>query len=145
MTLPGTLPHALDRTVLIEAEPETVFRFFTDSARWAMWWGAGSTIDARPGGQLRIRYPGGVEATGEVIEVDAPRRLVFTYGYVSGKPIPPGASLVTIRLSTERDDWVARAADDTERGRGTNVFVFANGKIESVTGFWATSTPRSAS
>ena len=103
MTLPNTLPHALDRTVLIEAEPETVFRFFTDPARWAMWWGAGSTIDARPGGQMRIRYPGGVEATGEVIEVDAPRRLVFTYGYVSGKPIPPGASLVTIRLSTERD------------------------------------------
>ena len=42
-------------------------------------------------------------------------------------------------------DWVARAADDTERGRGTNVFVFANGKIESVTGFWAASAPRSSS
>jgi uncharacterized protein YndB with AHSA1/START domain len=262
MTLPDTLPHVLDRTVLIEAEPETVFRFFTDPARWAMWWGAGSTIDARPGGHLRIRYPGGLEATGEVIEVDAPRRLVFTYGYASGKPIAPGASLVTIRLSVERDatrldlvhefadatvrdehvqgwrfqlslfgnvvadeayaraaeqvdawfdtwsnpdadvraatlariavsqvrfrdrfsaiegsaellahlaaaqhfmpglrmsresevrhcqgmvlaDWAARAADGAERGRGTNVFVFAHGKIESVTGFWNASTPRS--
>jgi hypothetical protein len=37
-------------------------------------------------------------------------------------------------------DWVARAADGAERGRGTNVFVFANGKIESVTGFWGAST-----
>ena len=42
-------------------------------------------------------------------------------------------------------DWIARASDGAERGRGTNVFVFAKGKIESVTGFWAASTPRSAS
>lgn len=35
-------------------------------------------------------------------------------------------------------DWIARASDGRERGRGTNVFVFgAGGGIESVTGFWA--------
>src|SRR5262249_22736208 len=83
------------------------------------WWGEGSTIDARPGGQLRIRHPGGVEVTGEVIEVDAPRRLVFTFGYVSGKPIPPGASLVSIRLSPERNatrlDLVHEFADAAAR------------------------------
>jgi len=34
-------------------------------------------------------------------------------------------------------DWVARAADGTERGRGTNVFAIGHhGRIESVTGFW---------
>ena len=36
--------------VRIEADRETVFRYFTDSGRWAAWWGAGSTIDPRPGG-----------------------------------------------------------------------------------------------
>src|SRR5580704_12221324 len=92
------LPYHLDRTVAIEARPETVFRFFTDSARWAGWWGAGSTIDARPGGKVYIRHPGGVETLGEVLEVLPPERIAFTYGFASGKPIPPGGSRVTIRL-----------------------------------------------
>ena len=39
----------LDRTVVIRARPETVFGFFTDSGRWAAWWGAGSTIDPQAG------------------------------------------------------------------------------------------------
>ena len=33
-------------------------------------------------------------------------------------------------------DWVARSSDGQERGRGTNVFVLAPGRIDSVTGFW---------
>lgn len=88
----------LDRTVTIQAPRQTVFRFFTDSARWASWWGAGSTIDATPGGKVLIRLPGGVEVSGEVLEVTSPDRIVFTYGYASGTPVPPGASTVTIRL-----------------------------------------------
>ncbi len=90
--------HSLNRSVTIEASPETVFRFFTDDTRWAAWWGAGSSIEARPGGAVRIRYPNGVEAAGTVLEVAAPERIVFSYGYLSGQPIGPGASRVTIRL-----------------------------------------------
>jgi uncharacterized protein YndB with AHSA1/START domain len=98
MTTPANLPHVLDRTLLIHARPETVFRFFTDSARWASWWGEGSSIDPRSGGAVVIRYPGAVEVRGEVIDIAPPERLTFTYGYTSGTPISPGASLVTIRL-----------------------------------------------
>jgi len=93
------LPHKLDRTILIHASRQIVFRYFTDDQRWASWWGAGSTIEPRPGGRVVIRYPGGVEATGEVVEVDDPERLVFTYGYTTGKPIPAGSSRVTIKLA----------------------------------------------
>lgn len=88
----------LDRTIVIRARPATVFEFFTSTPDWAAWWGAGSTIDARPGGQLLIRHANGVEVTGEVIEIRAPERIVFTFGYATGKPIPPGGSQVTIRL-----------------------------------------------
>jgi uncharacterized protein YndB with AHSA1/START domain len=95
------LTHRLDRAVFIEASLETVFRFFTDSERWARWWGAGSSIDARPGGRVLVRYPNGAEASGDVIEVAPPERIVFTYGYASGKPIPPGASRVSIKLKPE--------------------------------------------
>src|SRR5690348_11889052 len=93
-----TLAHRLDRTVIIQARPDVVFRFFTDNARWAAWWGAGSTIDPRPGGVVHIRYPGGNVASGEVLEIHPPERIVFTYGYASGEPIPPGASRVSIQL-----------------------------------------------
>jgi uncharacterized protein YndB with AHSA1/START domain len=95
------LPHHLDRTIVIEAPREVVFRFFTDEQRWASWWGAGSTIDAKPGGKLLIRYPEGTEVSGEVLEIARPERIVFTYGYVSGQMVPPGGSLVTIRLQTD--------------------------------------------
>jgi len=97
-----SLPFALDRQVVIRARPTTVFRHFTESARWAAWWGAGSTIDARPGGRVYIRHPNAVEVTGEVVEIDPPRSITFTYGYASGQPLPPGGSRVTIRLAEVR-------------------------------------------
>jgi uncharacterized protein YndB with AHSA1/START domain len=250
------MPHRLERTVLIEAPRDIVFSYFTDSGKWARWWGAGSTIDARAGGAVEIVHPGGVRVAGEILEINPPTRLVFTYGYVSGTPMPVGASVVTLRLQDDRQgtrldlshefadekvrdemvqgwrfqlslfgnlvandlhagassavdgwfsawsepdaarrealldrlatkeirfrdkfslidgmsdlrphlaavhkfmpgmrleregdvrhcqgamlaDWVARAADGSERGRGTNVFALDHhGRIESVTGFW---------
>jgi uncharacterized protein YndB with AHSA1/START domain len=92
------LPHRLDRTVVIHAARDIVFSFFTDTAKWAAWWGTGSTIDPRPGGAVTIRYPDGTEVLGDVVDVRAPERIVFTYGYASGKMIPPGGSRVTIAL-----------------------------------------------
>jgi uncharacterized protein YndB with AHSA1/START domain len=92
------LSHRVERTVVIHAPRENVFRFLTETGRWAKWWGAGSSIDARPGGALLIRYPDGTEATGEVIELKPPERMSFTYGFVKGEPIPPDGSRVTIRL-----------------------------------------------
>jgi uncharacterized protein YndB with AHSA1/START domain len=98
---PATLPHALDRVVLIHAPREGVFRYFTDSRRFAAWWGAGSSIDPRPGGAVHIRYPNGIEAAGEVLAIEPPARIVFSYGYASGQPIPAGASRVTVELAED--------------------------------------------
>jgi uncharacterized protein YndB with AHSA1/START domain len=129
------LTHRLDRTVAIQATPETVFRFFTDSERWARWWGAGSTIDARPGGRVLVRYPNGVEASGEVVELTPPERIVFTYGYASGKPIAPGSSRVTIdlepdgagtRLTLVHEFADAAARDQHVQGWRFQLSVFAN-------------------
>jgi uncharacterized protein YndB with AHSA1/START domain len=98
-----TLAYQLERRLTIRAPRDTVFRYFTDSSRWAAWWGAGSTIDARPGGQVFIRHPDGTETVGEVLEAISPERLVFTYGFAKGTPIPPGGSRVTIRLDAQGD------------------------------------------
>ena len=96
-----SLPFRLDRSVFILAKPDTVFAYFQDSARWASWWGAGSTIDPRKGGKVYVRHPGNVEASGEIVEINPPERIVFTSGYASGKPVGPGESLVTIQLARE--------------------------------------------
>jgi uncharacterized protein YndB with AHSA1/START domain len=96
------LPHRVDRSVLIAARRTTVFRFFTESALFADWWGPGSRIDPRPGGEVHIRYPGNVVASGQVVELQPPERIVFTYGYEDpAKPIAPGGSRVTITLEEQ--------------------------------------------
>src|SRR3954462_13145039 len=99
---PANLPHRLDRSLTIQARRETVFRFFTDSGRWASWWGAGSTIDPRPGGKVYIRHPNGIEAGGEVLAIAGGERIVFSYGFVSGAPMPVGASRVTITVAPHK-------------------------------------------
>ncbi len=97
------LKHFLERTILICAERSTVFRYFTDSKRFADWWGTGSQIEGKPGGSLRIVFPNGITASGEVLEIAADERIVFTYGFDSGNPMPPGSSRVTITLVDHPD------------------------------------------
>ncbi len=106
------LPFRLDREIVIAAPRDLVSRYFTDNERWARWWGAGSTIDATPGGAVLIRYPNGVEVAGHVVAVDLPESIAFTYGYMSGAPIAAGASLVTIRLTEHEDGTHVRLSHE---------------------------------
>ena len=114
----------LERSVLINARSETVFRYFTDSTRFASWWGAGSRIEPRPGGTVFLQYPNGMIASGAVVELIPDTRLVFSYGYRGDNPmIPPGGSRVT-----------GQAAEL----RGGNLFEFApDGLIARVVGLWS--------
>jgi uncharacterized protein YndB with AHSA1/START domain len=131
----SSLSHRLDRTIVVEARPQTVFSFFTDSDRWASWWGAGSTIEPSPGGRVFIRHPNGIEASGEVVEVVTPERMVFTYGFASGQPMPPGSSRVTIRLEPVADGTRlhllhefadSKARDEHVQGWRYQLSLFAN-------------------
>jgi uncharacterized protein YndB with AHSA1/START domain len=121
--MPGhDLTETLDRTISICARRETVFRYFTDSARFARWWGEGSQIDARKGGAVLIRFPGGNPIVrGKVLEVDPPRRIQFTYlleGAAQGHAKEPGDSVVTITL------------DETEEGTRLHLrHAFASAKL----------------
>src|SRR5262249_14844000 len=73
-----------------------------------------------------VKYPNGVEASGEVLEVAAPSRIVFTFGYASGAPIPPGASRVTVALT---------AAGTGTRLRLTHAFADADAREPHVQGW----------
>jgi uncharacterized protein YndB with AHSA1/START domain len=94
--------YLVERDLVIAAPREVVFRYFTDSARWASWWGLGSTIEPRAGAPYLIRYPNGATASGAVVEILAPERLVLSFGYDDpSKPIPPGGSKVIITLDEQ--------------------------------------------
>jgi len=129
------LDYVLERTVTIAARRETVFRFFTDSRRFAAWWGPGSTIDPRPGGAVEIRFPNDVVAGGEVLAIEPVERVVFTYGFASGRPIAIGGSRVTVTLEeTARGTLVrlrhelpsAAARDEHVQGWRYQLALFAN-------------------
>lgn len=115
-----SLPYSLERNILICAQRKTVFRYFTDSKLFAEWWGAGSHIEGRPGGALKIVYPDGTVALGQVLETAEDERIVFTYGYEDpSKPIPPGGSRVTITLAERAEGtWLTlkhEVADEKTR------------------------------
>ena len=127
--------HALDRTVVIRARRDLVFRYFTESSRWAAWWGAGSMIDPEVGGNVFIRHPNAVEAAGKIVEIEPPSRIVFTLGYASGQPMPIGASRVTVTLEDDPDgtrlhlehEFADEAARDQHvQGWRYQLSVFAN-------------------
>lgn len=136
-SLPTSLPHELSRTVIVRATPVAVFKYFTDSTRWAAFWGEGSSIDATVGGKAVICFPGGIEVHGEVVEIAAPNRFVFTYGFASGTPVAPGGSRVTIQLAADTAgtklslrhafaEGDAAARDEHIQGWRYQLSVFAN-------------------
>jgi uncharacterized protein YndB with AHSA1/START domain len=96
-------------TRVIAASPATVFSFFTDVERWISWQGVDGEIDARAGGVLQIRMPGGQIASGRFIEVIAERRLVFTWGWEGeAPPVPPGSTTVVIELEPDERGTLLR-------------------------------------
>ncbi|MCY2959681.1 MAG: SRPBCC domain-containing protein [Planctomycetota bacterium] len=99
----------IDREVLLRATRGVVYGYLSDPARFAAWWGAGSTIEPRVGGGVLIRFVNGVEVGGELLELVPGERVVFTYGFRDpGKKPAWGGSRVLFRLA-DRPDGTALA------------------------------------
>jgi uncharacterized protein YndB with AHSA1/START domain len=96
----------LERTLSIDAAPETVWEFFVDPERMKRWMGVDVTAEPRPGGIYRCEVLPGHIAAGEYVELDPPRRLVFTWGWEktdSPTAIKPGSSTIEVELAPEGD------------------------------------------
>lgn len=91
----------LEVSVHIAAQPETVFPYFTDPARYTRWMGERATLEPVPGGTYRVSMRNGVEASGVFVEVDPPHRLVFTWGWSRDDDVAPGTTRVVVTLSAE--------------------------------------------
>lgn len=97
----------VERTISIDASTETVWEFLVDGEKATRWMGTSTTIEPRPGGAYRCEVLPGNTAAGEIVELDPPRRLVFTFGWstggAEGNPVPAGSSTVEITLTPEGD------------------------------------------
>jgi uncharacterized protein YndB with AHSA1/START domain len=109
----------------IDASPETVFAFFTDPEKLTRWLAAEATVDPRPGGvywQTHLGRDGErYLVRGECVEVSAPSRIVFTWGFENdNRDVRPGASTVEVTLEPrDGGTWlrlVHRDLPESERG-----------------------------
>jgi len=90
---------ALEYEVRIAAPPATVWRYWVEPERLVQWMGDVATIEPRPGGTFRLEYSTGDVVAGTYVELDAPRRVVLTWGWEeAGAAVPPGASRVEVDL-----------------------------------------------
>jgi uncharacterized protein YndB with AHSA1/START domain len=85
----------------IGAPPETVFRYLVTDEGMSAWMGQWAALEPVPGGAFAVSIAG-YRVRGSFLEVDPPRRVIFSWGFEGSSDLPPGASTVSFEL-TETD------------------------------------------
>ena len=103
---------AIVREIVIDASPETVWEFLVDPNKATRWMGQAVSFDSRPGGLYRVEVIPNHTARGEFVELDPPRRLVYTWGWEPGEdganPVPPGSTTVEVELTPNGNGTMLR-------------------------------------
>ena len=84
-------------TVHIQAPPDRVFEHFTRPEALLLWMGEHAVLDPEPGGEFAVDIRG-VPVRGRYLEVEPPSRLLISWGHAGSDRLPPGASLLEVRL-----------------------------------------------
>ncbi len=108
MVLDSSVTDQVTVEVLVEASPETIFPFFTDPEKVVRWKGSSAELDPRPGGIYSVDVTHQALARGEYVEVDPPRRVVFTWGWEGDEAVPPGSTTVEITLEPSGSTTLVR-------------------------------------
>ena len=104
----------VEREIRIAARPEIVFDFFVDPEKMKQWKGRNAELDPRPGGVYRVEINDQAIARGEYVEVEAPSRVVFTWGWegqdagAGEHAVPTGSSRVEVDLTPDGDGTLVR-------------------------------------
>jgi uncharacterized protein YndB with AHSA1/START domain len=97
------------KEIFIDATPEEIFPYLTQSEKYVLWMGLSAEIDARPGGIFKVDPNTRDIIFGEFLEVDPPRRIVFTWGWKeAGHPVPAGSTRVEIDLEAKDQGTILR-------------------------------------
>jgi uncharacterized protein YndB with AHSA1/START domain len=102
----GTI--TVNTEIRIEAPPEAVFPFLTEPEKIVRWKGTEARVSAAPGGEFSVAVTPRDRAVGEYVEVDPPRRVVFTWGWEGDEQLPPGSSTVEIELIPDGDGTIVQ-------------------------------------
>jgi uncharacterized protein YndB with AHSA1/START domain len=101
--MPIIASEPIVKEVHIDAQPDTVFAFFTEADKISRWLAADAKTDPRPGGiNHQTHHFEGVDylLRGEFVELDPPHRLVFTWGFENTEiGVAPGGSTVEVTLT----------------------------------------------
>jgi uncharacterized protein YndB with AHSA1/START domain len=97
-------PVTIQRTLIIEADPETVFEFLIDPELMAEWFGIRHILEPGVGGTIEVEVSPGNIATGEFTEIVTGRRVAFTWGWRSEN----GTSTVQIDLEPHKTGTLLR-------------------------------------
>jgi len=90
--------------LVIHASADHVFDHLVDPELFGQWMAEGATLDAVAGGVVSWTHPNGDTVSGRFVEIDRPRRLVFTYGWERAEvQIPPGSTTVEVDLTAQDD------------------------------------------
>jgi len=87
----------VERETVVACTPADAWRWWTEPDLLVRWMGSVAEIDLRPGGAIRISYGNGAVMAGELVTLDPPRRLVFTWGWEDpAEVVRPGQSRVEV-------------------------------------------------
>jgi uncharacterized protein YndB with AHSA1/START domain len=98
-----TVPEVLTATVRISAPPADVFPYFVDPALMIQWIGEWADLRPEPGGTFALDFSQ-TAVRGEYVEIDPPRRVVFTWGVAGKDSLPPGSTTVEVVLTADGPD-----------------------------------------
>jgi len=93
-----------------------VFDYFTKPEALVRWMGDRAFLDPRPGGEFTLSF-GGNTVRGRYLEVDAPSRVVISWGRGGSYEFPPHSSTLEVIL--------------TPQGEGTRVNIVHSGLPEA--------------
>jgi uncharacterized protein YndB with AHSA1/START domain len=101
---------SVEREIAIAASPETIWELLTQEDEAVKWMGQSASFDLRPGGTYRVEVIPGNTARGEFVEIDAPRRLVYTWGWEPGSQstVAAGSSTIEFELTPHEGGTLLR-------------------------------------
>ena len=101
-----------EKSVLVPLGADETFALITEPDRLRRWHTIAARVDLRAGGDYRWTIVPGHSASGTFNEVEAGKRVVFTWGWEGQSDLPPGASTVTITLEPAGDGTIVRLVHD---------------------------------
>jgi uncharacterized protein YndB with AHSA1/START domain len=99
----------IDKTIFIDAAPESVYRLLIDAESLMQWMAPAARSDPQPGGELSWTHHAGDSVVGQFVELVPGRRVVFTFGW--DRPdveVPEGSTVVEIDLRPQRGGTLLR-------------------------------------